>query len=102
MVVLSWPVLREFSRRHPDAATSLKDWYQSVCLADWGNLADVRQFSNSVDYAGNFRYVFNIRGNRYRLVAAIVFATRTVFIKFIGTHQEYDKIDAATVDYSKP
>lgn len=101
MVVLSWPILREFGKQHPDAANSLKDWYQEVSLADWRNLADVRQFSNSVDYVGNFRYVFNIRGNRYRLIAAIVFATRTVFIKFIGTHQEYDKIDATTVDYNK-
>ena len=80
----------------------MKDWYQEVSLADWRNLADVRQFSNSVDYVGNFRYVFNIRGNRYRLVAAIVFATHTVFVKFIGTHQEYDKIDVATVGYTKP
>ncbi len=61
----------------------------------------MRRFSNSVDYVGNFRYVFNIRGNRYRLVAAVVFAARTVFIKFIGTHQEYDKIDVAAVNYDK-
>ena len=65
-------------------------------------LADVRQFSNSVDYVGNFRYVFNIRGNRYRLIAAIVFSTRTLFVKFVGPHQEYDQIDAATLACSKP
>lgn len=102
MVVLSWPILREFSKQHPDAANALRDWYQQVSLADWRTLANVRQFSNTVDYVGNFRYVFNIRGNRYRLIAAIVFSTRTVFVKFIGTHQEYDAIDAATIDYSKP
>ncbi len=62
----------------------------------------MRQFSNSVDYVGNFRYVFNIRGNHYRLIAAIVFSTRTVFVKFVGTHQQYDNIDATTIDYSKP
>ena len=73
-----------------------------MSLADWRTLADVRQFSNTVDYVGNFRYVSNIRGNRYRLIAAIVFSTRTVFVKFAGTHQEYDEIDAATIDYSKP
>ncbi len=62
----------------------------------------MRQFSNSVDYVGNFRYVFNIRGNRYRLIAAVVFASRTVYVKFVGTHKEYDLIDAATIDYTKP
>lgn len=101
MVILSWPVLRGFGIQHPDAAKALKEWYEEVSLADWRNLADVRHFSNLVDYVGNFRYVFNIRGNRYRLIAAIVFATRTVFIKFVGTHQEYDKVDAATVEYTK-
>ena len=60
MGVLSWPILREFSKQHPDAASALKDWYQQVSLADWHTLADVRQFSNSVDYVSNFRYVFNI------------------------------------------
>jgi mRNA interferase HigB len=102
MVVLSWPILREFGKQHPDAVNALKEWYQQVSLADWRTLADVRRFLNTVDYVGNFRYVFNIRGNRYRLIAAIVFSTRTVFVKFIGTHQEYDQIDAATVNYSKP
>ncbi|WP_151088828.1 type II toxin-antitoxin system HigB family toxin [Hymenobacter baengnokdamensis] len=101
MVILSWPILREFGKQHPDAASALKDWYQEVSLAEWRNLADVRLFSNSVDYVGNFRYVFNIWGNRYRLIAAIVFSTRTVFVKFVGTHQAYDKINAATIDYSK-
>ena len=62
----------------------------------------MRQFSNSVDYVGNFRYVFTIRGNRYRLIAAIVFAIRTVFVKFVGTHQEYDQVDATTVEYHNP
>lgn len=102
MVVLSWPILREFGKQHPDAANALKDWYQEVSAADWRNLADMRQFSNSVDYVGNFRYVFNIRGNRYRLIAAVVFASRTVYVKFVGTHKEYDLIDAATIDYTKP
>ena len=102
MVILSWPILRGFGEKHPDAAKALKTWYQEVSAADWQNLADIRQFANSVDYVGNFRYVFNIRGNRYRLIAAVVFSTRTVFVKFIGTHQEYDLIDAAKVEYHKP
>ena len=102
MVVLSWPTLREFGKLHPDAAVPLREWYKEVSAADWQSLADLRQFSNSVDYVGNARYVFNIRGNRYRLIAAIAFSTRTVFSKFVGTHQEYDRVEAATVDYTKP
>jgi len=102
MVILSWSVIREFSKIHPDAAKALRDWYLEVRAADWRSLADVRGFANSVDYVGNFRYVFNIRGNRYRLIAAIVFSARTVYIKFLGTHQEYDLIDAKTVEHNKP
>ena len=99
IVILSWPILRGFGDRHPDAEKALRNWYQEVSAADWRNLADVRLFSNKVDYVGNFRYVFNIRGNRYRLIAAIIFSTRTVYVKFIGTHQEYDLIDATQVEY---
>ena len=54
-----------------------------------------------MDYVGNHRFVFNIRGNHYRLVAAVVFSTRTVYLKFIGTHKEYDLIDASQVEYHK-
>jgi mRNA interferase HigB len=51
---------------------------------------------------GNGRFVFNIRGNRYRLIASINFSVRTIYVKFIGTHQEYDAVDAATVLFHKP
>lgn len=57
---------------------------------------------NSVDYVGNDRYVFNIRGNNYRLVAMIFFNKRTVFVRFIGTHAEYDKIDCSTILIATP
>ena len=56
---------------------------------------------NSADYVGNGRFVFNIRGNKYRLVASVAFSTRTVYIKFIGTHSEYDAIDATTVKFTR-
>jgi len=54
---------------------------------------------NSVDAVGNDRYVFNIRGNNYRLIALIIFKVRTVFILFIGTHKEYDKVKASTIAF---
>ena len=62
---------------------------------------DVKQTFNSADYVGNERMVFNIKGNRYRLVAAVLFSIRTVYIKFIGTHAEYNKIDVETVEFNQ-
>lgn len=90
-------ILREFGLFHPDAIEALNAWYELVKAADWNNLSELRQASNSVDYVGNERFVFNIRGNRYRLVAMIFFDIRTVYIRFVGTHAEYDKINASTV-----
>lgn len=80
----------------------MEEWYHHVIAADWANGAAVRQSFNSADYVGNERFVFNIRGNHYRLIASIAFSTRTIYIKFIGTHREYDAIDAATVIFHKP
>ena len=61
----------------------------------------MRNTFNSVDAAGNDRYVFNIKGNSYRLIALIIFKVRTVFILFVGTHKEYDRIDAGKVEFKK-
>ena len=97
LVIISKTILREFGQLHPDAIEALNTWYAIVKDADWSNLADLRQVFNSVDYVGNDRFVFNIRGNRYRLVAMIFFDIRTVYIRFVGTHSEYDKVDVANV-----
>jgi mRNA interferase HigB len=97
MVIISKAILRDFGLLHPDAVEALNSWYSLVKSEDWESLAELRQFSNSVDYVGNDRYVFNIRGNRYRLVAMIFFDIRTVFIRFIGTHSAYDAIDATVI-----
>ena len=98
MVVISKTALNLFGENHPDVATALNDWYEIVKKADWQSLADVKQTFNSVDYVADNRYVFNIKGNRYRLVALIFFSVRTVYIKFVGTHAEYDKVNVATID----
>lgn len=63
-----------------------------VTRADWNSLADIKQDFNSADYVGNNRYVFNIDGNNFRLVAIVIFLAHKVYIRFIGTHPEYDKI----------
>jgi len=99
VVVISKAVLNKFGETHADVASALNDWYATVKNADWGSFADVKQTYGSVDYVTDNRYVFNIKGNRYRLVAMIFFSVRTVYIKFVGTHADYDKIDVATVDF---
>ncbi|MDJ0363906.1 type II toxin-antitoxin system HigB family toxin [Hymenobacter sp. H14-R3] len=94
--------MRAFAEAHPDTDAALEEWYHHVLAADWANGVAVRQSFNSADYVGHGRFVFNIRGNRYRLIASINFSVRTIYIKFIGTHQEYDAVAASTVLFIKP
>lgn len=98
-VIISKSTIREFSRAHAEASKPLDDWYEAVKGAEWRNFNEMRTMFNSVDAVGNDRYVFNIKGNAYRLIALIIFKVRTVFILFIGTHREYDRIDASTVEF---
>ena len=77
---------------HPQAKTALDEWYKKTEEAEWQSLMDIKQTFNSVDYVGNQHYVFNIKGNDFRLVIVIKFTPQNVFIRFIGTHAEYDKI----------
>ncbi|AYQ34673.1 MULTISPECIES: type II toxin-antitoxin system HigB family toxin [Runella] len=97
MVIISKTIIREFGLKHADANDALNDWFATVSEANWSNFTDIKQTFNSVDYVGNERFVFNIKGNRYRLVTMIFLDIRTVFIRFIGTHAEYDKIDSTTI-----
>ena len=101
MVVISYRVIREFSLKHPDASDALNNWYTITERSDWANFNEVRGIFNSVDSVGNDRYVFNIRGNKYRLIALIHFDIRTIYILFVGTHKEYDKVDASSIAFKK-
>ncbi|MDO5857848.1 type II toxin-antitoxin system HigB family toxin [Myroides odoratimimus] len=76
---------------------ALRDWCYRVSQCDWESLGDLKQTFSTVDYVGNNRYVFNIKGNHYRLVAIIIFASKKVYIRFIGTHAGYDKIDCENI-----
>ena len=97
MVILIKKTLSTFAEKHPISTASLNNWYDIAKAADWNKLSDIRKVFNNVDYVGNDRYVFNIKGNDFRLVAMIFFDKRTLFIRFIGTHAEYDKIDCSTI-----
>lgn len=92
MRIVTYKRIKEFSAKHADAETALNFWYHTVTAKEWKNLSDIKQSFNSVDYVGNHRYVFNIKGNDYRLIAIISFNAQKVYIRFIGTHKDYDKI----------
>ena len=101
MVIISKAILKEFAIKHRNAETALEKWYEETKSADWKRFHDVKKTFNSADGAGNDRFVFDIRGNQYRLIALIIFKVRTVFILFVGTHKEYDKIKAEQVTFKR-
>lgn len=92
MQVLTKRALREFGLLHPDVAADILDWFDAVEAADWENGAAVRSKARTVDYVESDRWVFNLRRHRYRLVARIFFPARQVYVRFIGTHADYDRI----------
>ncbi|SEP59621.1 type II toxin-antitoxin system HigB family toxin [Epilithonimonas lactis] len=76
---------------------ALRDWYKKTQNCEWKSFSDIKETFNSADYVGNNRFVFNIKGNNYRLIAIIIFASQKVYIRFICTHKDYDKIDASNI-----
>ncbi|HTB24196.1 MAG TPA: type II toxin-antitoxin system HigB family toxin [Puia sp.] len=99
MVIIAKSTLKEFIRSYPDSENALDNWYDITKQNDWKNFNEIKKSFNSVDSVGNDRYIFNIKGNHYRLIALIFFKVRTVFILFIGTHKEYDLIDASRITF---
>lgn len=93
MVIISHKAIREFALKHPELLAALERWYKITLKADWQGFNDIKRQFNSVDAVGNGLFVFNIKGNDCRLVVRIIFKTRTVFIRFIGTHKEYDLLN---------
>jgi len=97
MRIISFKKIHEFTNIHAASAIALHDWYHKVSKMEWHNLSDIKNDFNSVDFVGNSRFVFNVKGNHYRIVCIIIFASQKVYIRFIGTHQQYDKIDVSTI-----
>lgn len=97
MRIIAKKTLQVFWETHRDVEQALKAWHQDVKNADWKSPTDVKQMYINASIIANNRVVFNIRGNNYRLVAAINYDFAIVYIRFIGTHKEYDKIDAETI-----
>jgi mRNA interferase HigB len=97
MHVTSQRKLKEFWERHPDVEQPLRAWHADVKHADWESPSDIKEVYRNASIIANSRVVFNIKGNKYRLVAAIRYESRVVFVRFVGTHREYDRIDAVTI-----
>ena len=80
-----------------DSKVALERWYDIAEKAEWHNFAEIKENFPATDFVGNQHYVFNIKGNKYRLIVVIKFTISRVFIRFVGTHVDYDKIDASTI-----
>jgi mRNA interferase HigB len=98
MRVISWKPLADYGVKRSLAAQPLKRWFSEVMHADWKSPQDIKNQSASASFASSDRVVFNIKGGQHRLVVAVDYAHKAVYIKFIGSHAEYDKIDVATVE----
>jgi mRNA interferase HigB len=95
--IISRKALREFWEKHPDAVQPLQAWYHDVKHANWQSPADIKAVYRNASFLAQKRVVFNIKGNKYRLVAAVQYDFGIVFIRFIGTHKDYDSIDAGSI-----
>jgi mRNA interferase HigB len=94
MHVISRKALIDFWEKHPVAEIPLRIWFKKVEQANWKNLAELKSDFPKADYLGNNRVVFDIKGNDFRVIAVVVFLIGKVLIRFVGTHAEYDKVDA--------
>ena len=99
MRVVSHRKLREFyeSPGREDSRVALERWYEIASSSEWKNYGEMKNDFGSVDSVGNQHYVFNIRGNKYRLVVVAKFVMGCIFIRFVGTHAEYNNINASEV-----
>ncbi|BAX56082.1 hypothetical protein PDPUS_3_00001 (plasmid) [Photobacterium damselae subsp. piscicida] len=99
MRIVSRAALREFweNPSYQDAEQALKSWYDEAKNAGWRTPQDIKALYRNASFVGNNRVVFNIHGNKYRLIVAVNYTFSMVYIRFVGTHAQYDKVDATTI-----
>ena len=99
MRIIVFRTFREFFEKaeNADSETSLRAWYHDAKIAEWKSSNDLKKQYKNASIVGDGRVVFNIKGNAYRLVVAIDYEFQVIFIRFIGTHKQYDKIDVKTI-----
>lgn len=98
MRVISKSALVDFWTRHPEAQRALEDWYREANTVVWRTPQDIKTRYASASFLGHNRVVFNIKGNDYRLVVAVAYRFAAVYVKFVGTHAQYDAIEAVNVE----
>lgn len=97
MNIVAKKTLVDYYTKHPQAKIALDEWYSKTSKSHWTCFSDVKASFNSVDSEGNQHYVFNIKGNDFRLIVVIQFKHEFVYIRFVGTHAEYDRIKDASL-----
>lgn len=97
MRIVAKRTLREFWTKHAESELSLKTWYAHAKAAQWRSPADVRDTFRAADFVAGNRVIFDIAGNKYRLVGKVNYRRRVIFIRFVGTHRDYDRIDPETI-----
>jgi len=97
MNVVTRKRLETFWKTHPQAKAPLVAWYKIAKAATWTSPQEIRDLFNAADFLADNRVVFDIKGNDYRLVVRVSYTFKQVLVKFIGTHAEYDRIDATTI-----
>lgn len=97
MRIISKKTLRDFWAKHTDAEQSLKAWHAKTKLANWETSTDIKEDYRNASFVASNRVIFNIKGNKYRLVAAVNYDFGVIYIRFVGSHKEYNKIDATSI-----
>jgi mRNA interferase HigB len=99
--IIARGTLLAYCKKYPDAATTLQEWYYELLKSDFKNFNELKKVYSKASLVGDDRVVFNIMGNKYRLVVRIVFAYKAIQIKWFGTHVEYDKTNVLLVKFKK-
>jgi mRNA interferase HigB len=101
MRIIARKTLVNFWKKYPDSEQSLKSWFDEAKKAEWKNPNEVKQQYNNASVISGKRIIFNIKGNDYRLIVDIEFRLKIIFIVWIGTHEDYNKINARTIKYDQ-
>jgi mRNA interferase HigB len=99
--IIARRTLLEYCKKYPFAAVALQEWYYELLISEFKNFNDLKKQHGSASLVGDDRVVFNIGGNKYRLVVRMVFEYKVIQIKWFGTHSEYDSIDISNIEFKK-
>lgn len=97
MRVIARKALRQFWERHPESEQPLRAWYARACKSDWRGPQDIKRAYGRASFLAGNRVVFKIKGNRFRLIVRVNYDFHVVDIRFVGTHDEYNRVDAVAV-----